>query len=469
MATTRLIPLHKGKRRTLMKALKDILDYAMNPLKTDGGRLVSSYECDPKTAAAEFFFSKGEYERITGRAQNADDDVIAYHIRQSFAHGEITPEEANEISYELAKSFTKGRNAFIVATHIDKEHIHSHIIFNSTNTDCARKFRNFKFSSFALRRVSDYICVKHSKSIIKKPKPSKGHYGTWLGDNKALSFKAQIKQKIDVALSKSPADFDDFLQMLSDDGCEVSRRGKHIRFRVPGQEQVTRMNTLGGEYTEAAIRNIITGKCDYAPRSTIQKSKRSDVNMLIDIEEKLRSGKGAGYEKWAKMFNLKQAAKTLIYLQENGLTDYAALEAKTAAAVDKFNTLADRIKELENSMNANADLQKHIINYAKTRAVYGEYRKAGYSKKYQSEHEAEILLHQASKTAFNNLGAKKLPTVSSLRAAYAPLLEEKKRTYKDYTAAKNAMRELLKVKGNADKLLEIEPQVSPHIETPGGR
>ncbi|MDR0851249.1 MAG: relaxase, partial [Clostridiales Family XIII bacterium] len=253
----------------------------------------------------------------------------------------------------------------------------------------------------------------------------------------------------------SPVDFDEFLRILADNGCEVSRRGKHIRFRVNSQKQVIRMDTLGGEYTEAAVRNCIA-EGDTSPRPTAKGYEKSDVNMLIDIEEKLRTGKGAGYEKWAKTFNLKQAAKTLIYLQEQGLTDYVSLEEKTAAAVGRFNALSDKIKELESKMTANADLQKHIINYAKTKAVYAEYRKAGYSKKFRAEHETEILLHQASKAAFDKLAVKKLPSVSSLRAAYTPLLEEKKRIYKDYTAAKKEMRDLLTIKANADKLLDID-------------
>ena len=210
MATTRLIPLHIGEGRTFSTAIEDIIDYVENPEKTDFGRLIYGYECDTRTADAEFTLAKRQYINRTGRKRGAD-DVIAYHFRQAFKPGEVTPEEANQIGRELAINLTKGKNAFIVCTHIDKHHIHNHIIVSSIDLDCSRKFRNFWGSAWALRRISDKLCLEHGLSIVEDPKPSRGHYGKWLGEsNKPLSFQNQIRLAIDKVLEQRPPTFEDF-------------------------------------------------------------------------------------------------------------------------------------------------------------------------------------------------------------------------------------------------------------------
>lgn len=192
MATTRLMPLHSGKGRSVAAALGRTTDYVKNPEKTDGGEWVTAYECNPGIVDQEFLFSKRRYAALTGR-ETRERDVIAYHLRQSFKPGEIGPAQANKIGYDLAMSLTKGRHAFIVCTHVDKSHIHSHIIFNSTSLDCTRKFKNFWGSSFAVRRISDTLCLENGVSVIENPKPSRGCYGTWLGDKKALTVRGKLK------------------------------------------------------------------------------------------------------------------------------------------------------------------------------------------------------------------------------------------------------------------------------------
>ena len=207
MATTRLMPLHTGKGRTVAEALGRTTDYVKNPEKTDGGELVSAYQCNPAIVDQEFLFSKRQYASITGRNQK-EHDVIAYHLRQSFKPGEITPELANKIGYDLAMSLTKGKHAFIVCTHVDKEHIHSHIVFNSTALDCTRKFRNFLGSSFTVRKISDLLCWENGLSVIENPKPSRGSYGSWLGE-KQPTVREQLERMIDAALVDYK-DFDSF-------------------------------------------------------------------------------------------------------------------------------------------------------------------------------------------------------------------------------------------------------------------
>ena len=231
MATTRIMPLHIGKGRTESRAISDIIDYVENPQKTDNGKLITGYGCDSRTADAEFLLAKRQYIAATGRVRGAD-DVIAYHVRQSFKPGEITPEEANRLGVEFAKRFTKGNHAFVVCTHIDKSHVHNHIIWSAVNADCDRKFRNFWGSTRAVRRLSDTICIENGLSIVEDPKPHGKSYNKWLGEQANPSHREQLRVMIDRALEQKPADFDALLKLLTEMGCEVSRRGKAIRLKA---------------------------------------------------------------------------------------------------------------------------------------------------------------------------------------------------------------------------------------------
>ncbi|MCG4611531.1 relaxase/mobilization nuclease domain-containing protein [Anaeromassilibacillus senegalensis] len=457
MATTRIMPLHIGKGRTESRAISDIIDYVANPQKTDNGKLITSYGCDSRTADAEFLLAKRQYIAATGRVRGTD-DVIAYHVRQSFRPGEITPEEANRLGIEFARRFTKGNHSFVVCTHIDKSHIHNHIIWSAVNMDCDRKFRNFWGSTRAVRRLSDTICIENGLSIVENPKPHGKSYNKWLGEQAKPSHREQLRVMIDRALEQKPADFDTLLQLLSEMGCEVSRRGKAIRLKAPGWKNVARMDDkLGAGYSETEIRAVLAGEKQHTPRKQpAPQAAPPRVNLLVDIQAKLQAGKGAGYARWAKVFNLKQMAQTLNCLSEHGLLDYADLETKTAETTAHYHELSDQIKAAEKRMAEIAVLRTHIVNYAKTRETYVAYRKAGYSRKFRQEHEEEILLHQAAKDAFNELNVKKLPTVKALQTEYAKLLADKKTAYAEYRQTRAAMRELLTVKNNVDRVLAME-------------
>jgi hypothetical protein len=450
MATTRIISMHMNKGKTIAQCLTDRTDYAKNPDKTDGGELISSYACDPKTADAEFLLSKRQYKTITGRTQ--ENDVIAYQIRQSFKPGEVTPEEANRLGYELASRFLKGKHAFIVCTHQDKSHVHSHIIFNSTTIDCKHKFRDFLGSGKAVARLSDTICLEHRLSIIEAPKLGNNSYNKWLGDKAKPSHRELLRAAIDGALAKKPEDFETFLKLMKSTGYEV-KRGAHIAFRSAGQKQNIRLRSLGEGYSEEGIRAVISGERIHAPRKKRITAAPEKANLLIDVQAKLDAGKGAGYAQWAKVFNLKQMAQTIIFLQEHKLTEYNELAAKTADATVRFNELSKQIKAAEKRMAEIAVLKTHIINYSKTRDVYSGYKAAGYSKKYLAEYESDIVIHKAAKKAFDELGMKKLPTVRSLQDEYAKLLTGKKSAYAEYRAARDEMKELLIHKNNIDHIL----------------
>lgn len=272
MATTRLIPHHISSGRTIAESMRDRFDYGQDPVKTLSGSLMRAYECDPMTADAEFLLTKAMYQAITGREQERDADVLCYQVRQSFPPGELSPQEALDIGYELAMRWTKGRHAFFVVSHADRPHPHVHIYYNSTALDCTRKFRNFFYSSFALRRLSDRVCLEHELSVIQNPKlHSKGkfrHYGEWLEANRKPSFKEQLRAAMDAALSEQPADLPAFLSLLEEAGIEVIHgRGGVLSFRLPGQERATRWrgSTLGDGYGPARWRRWTTAEnqsCD---------------------------------------------------------------------------------------------------------------------------------------------------------------------------------------------------------------
>ena len=445
------MPLHSGKGRTVAEALGRVTDYVENPEKTNGGDLVTAYQCNPSIADQEFLFSKRQYAAITGRNQG-ESDVIAYHLRQSFKPGEITPELANKIGYDLAMSLTKGKHAFIVCTHVDKHHIHSHIVFNSTAIDCAQKFRNFWRSSFAVRRISDMLCLENGLSVIAEPKPSRGSYGTWLGESKPPTIRGQLERMIDTALSQGCKDFDSFLAAMKAAGAEA-KRGKHLAFKIPNGKRFIRCDSLGEDYVEAAIMERIDRKRIIDPKA--KAATPTKPNMLIDIQARMQKINSPGFERWAKIFNLKEMAKTVIYLQENGLTDLGELEKACDAAVQKFNDLADQSKAASARMKDISELQKHIGAYGKTREIYAQYRKLTGRKreKFYEQHSSEITTCQAAKRYFDSLGLKKLPSMQSLKQEYAILKAENKKRYPEYKQAREKMIELLTAKNNIERIL----------------
>ena len=449
-----MLQRHANEGESIAEAIRDCLDYGKNPEKTEDGKYISSYECDPATVAAEFLLAKASYKAMTGREQKKGSDVLCYQIRQSFYPGEITPEEANRISYELAMRWTKGRHAFIVTTHTDKQHIHSHIYYNSTTLDCTRKFRNFWGSSFALRRLSDRLCLENGLSIVENPKPrSKGkfrNYGEWqAGQKKPLTYQDRLRAAIDTALAKKPADFPAFLSLIEQAGYEVKQRRGAISFRAPGQERFTRLrsDTLGEGYSETDIRAAMSGSRQRPGQP------RQKINLAIDIQSRLQ-GKGPGYERWAKVFNLKQMAAALAYLQDNGLTDYEQLEQKATAATERFHKLADQIKSTEAALHTNMELKAATVQYAKTRPVFEKYKASKYSKKFLAEHEADIELYRAACADFKAiLGGAKLPKMDTLKEEGRKLAEQKKKLYAEYRKAKADMQEVTTIKANIDYLL----------------
>jgi len=457
MAATRLIALHIGKGKTVAKALNDRLDYSQNPDKTEDRKYVSSYECDPETAAEEFALSKKEYYRLTGRTHS--NEVIAYQIRQSFKPGEITPEEANRVGYETAMRFTKGRHAFTVSTHIDRAHIHNHIIFNSTTLDNTHKFRNFLRSGLALEVVSNLVCLEHKLSIIR---PLPGDMSTSNRFKKRKTIREQIRRDVDSIMNGGAVSFEEILQGLKDNGYEI-KSGKHLSVKGKDQKRFIRMDSLGRGYSEVDLKENYKGITKNGKKKT--EKSRNDFAFLIDIQAKLRQGKGKGYENWAKVFNIKQTAQVLLFLQNAGISSYEELKQKAEHAAEEFNQHSTDIKTKEQQLTELQELKNAVITYHRTREVFSEYKASHYSNRYLETHREEIISYRSAQEIFKKHKINKLPRVNDLSAEYMRILSEKKEEYAAYKEKRQQMQELLKAQKNIETILNLKEEKGGTKET----
>lgn len=447
MAVTRIIPIRGSKGQSVIRSLTERTDYVKAPEKTENGSLVYAYGCTPQLVAAEFALSKRQYAQHTGRKAPG---VIAYHIRQSFKPGEITPEEANIVGRELAERFLKGKHAYIVCTHTDRRHIHNHIVFNSTTLDNAAKFNNFFNTSRAVARLSDLICLERNLSIISNPgRGTNTNYGHWLGDKKQPSHRDVLRAAIDDALARKPKTFDELIRLVRESGYRVSE-GKSVTFYKPRQKGI-KLHTLGAGYSEAELRAVIEGKAAHNPRG-----KRERASLLVDIQAKIAAGKGGGYAQWAKVFNVKQMAKTLLYLQEHGIKGREDLNTRADTASEKLSTLNERIKKIDARIAEITELRGQIVAYAKTRKSFDEYKASRYSRKFFDTHADEIERHRAAKRYFNAHGIEKLPKIKTLNAEFDALVVEKRAAYAEYRTIRNEQRELLVHRHNVETLLGEE-------------
>ena len=450
MAAVRLIALHASKGRSVARCLEDRTDYAKNPEKTQKGELVTAYGCDPITVDEEFMLQKRLYFQITGKAPRHD--VIAYQIRQSFKPGEITPEEANRLGHELAMRFTKGKYSFIVATHTDRAHVHSHIIFNSTSKDGTRKFKNFWYSGIALQHLSDLICLENGLSVITPAPYSEREKRTTFP--KRENIRTGICRDIDRILKEKPKDFTSFLKSMEAAGYEI-KAGKHTAVKGKNQKTFIRLDSLNEGYQEEDIREILSGTAQRSTKKSGYHQPRRSMNLLIDIQRKMQE-KGAGYARWATVYNLKQMSKTLLFLRDHKIDSLDHLHSVASEAAGKRDSLLASIQASEKRLAEIAALKKHIINYSKTRCTYEAYRKAGYSKKFFEAHREELTIHKAAKQAFDELGVRKIPKVKELSAEYAEILSGKKAAYAKYRKVRDEAQELAIAERNIASLYEAE-------------
>ena len=449
MAVTKIKPI----KSTLSKAL----DYIQNPDKTDDKMLVSSFGCSFETADIEFAFTLSQ---ALDKGNN-----LAHHLIQSFAPGEADYQTAHEIGRQLADAVTKGQHEYVLTTHIDKGHIHNHIIFCAVNFVDHHKYVSNKRSYYGIRNMSDRLCREHGLSVVTPGKGSKGKsYAEYQAEKTGTSWKGKLKIAVD-ALIPQVSSFEELLQRLQAAGYEI-KPGKYVSCRAPGQERFTRLKTLGADYTEEAIRERIEGK-----RTRPAKAPREQrgISLFIDIENSIKAQESRGYEQWAKIQNLKQAAKTLNFLTENKIEQYTDLTARIEEVAAESEQAADALKDVEKRLADMAVLIKNVTTYQKTKPVYDAYRKARNKDGYRADHERAIILHEAAAKALRaaQIGGK-LPNVAALQAEYATLEEQKEALYADYGKLKKKVKEYDVIKQNIDSIMRQGKEPERGKETERG-
>ena len=433
MAVTKIKPV----KSTLKKAL----DYIENPDKTDGKMLVSSFGCSPETADIEFAFTIAQ---ALDRGNN-----LAHHLIQSFAPGEVDYEKAHEIGKQLADAVTKGQYEYVLTTHIDKGHVHNHIIFCAVNFVDYHKYNSNERSYYGIRNMSDRLCRENGLSVVAPQKGGKGKsYAEYLAEKTGTSWKGKLKTAVD-GLIPQVSSFEELLSRLQAAGYEI-KPGKYVSCRAPGQERFTRLKTLGADYTEEAIRERIEGRRTRAAKAP---KRETGVSLLIDIENSIKAAQSRGYEQWAKIHNLKQAAKTLNFLTEHQISRYEDLTAKITEIQTESDKAGDALKEVEKRLADMAVLIKNVSTFQKTKPAYDTYRKARNKERYRAAHEGTVILHEAAAKALKAAGISKLPNLAALQAEYEKLQEQKEALRADYGKLKKQVREYDVIKQNIDSIL----------------
>lgn len=436
MAVTKIMPI----KSTLSKAL----DYIQNPDKTDEKMLVSSFGCSYETADIEFAFT---ISQALDKGNN-----VAHHLIQSFEPGEVDFKKAHEIGRQLADAVTKGQHEYVLTTHIDKGHVHNHIIFCAVNFVDHHKYVSNRRSYYGIRNMSDRLCRENGLSVVVPEKGRKGKsYIEYHADKTGASWKGRLKLAVD-ALIPQVSDFEELLSRLQAAGYEI-KRGKYISCCAPRQERFTRLKTLGPDYTEEAIKERIAGTRSRSAKAP--KQDRGGVSLLIDIENSIKAQQSAGYEHWAKIHNLKQAARTMNFLTEHKIEQYTQLTTRIAEITTASEQVAEYIKSVEKRLSSMAVLIKNVSTYQKTRPVYVASHKFGNPAKYRMEHESALILHEAAAKALKVAGITKLPDVAALQAEYAKLQAQKEALYADYRKLNNQVKEYQVIKKNIDSILSL--------------
>ena len=437
MAVTKI----KAIRGTLSKAIA----YILNPEKTDKKLLVSSYGCASETAAREFEWTRKLAEQ---KGMNPV-RIIARHVIQSFEIGEVTPELAHEIGKQFADEILGGKYEYVLTTHIDKDHVHNHLIFNAVDFVNYHAYKSYKRIYYDMREVSDRLCKENGLSVIP-PSQNKGMgYKEYTEAKRGTSWKQKLKQTID-RLVITAKDYDDFLRLMQEAGYEI-KTGKYISFRAEGQERFTRSKTIGENYTEERIKERIAGR---TPRRSQRQATPKGISLIGDIQERIRLIDSKGYEHKAKLTILKEAARPLNYLTENNLLQYADLEKKVEDVHSSYDRTGKELKGVEARLREVQPLIKNISNYQRLKPVYDAFQKAKDKPGFKAKHEAELVIFEAARSTLLAMqGDEKLPSLKTLQAEQQRLLEEQQRLYDERVKLKKEVKQIETIKSNVDTFL----------------
>ena len=437
MAVTKI----KAIRGTLSKAIA----YILNPEKTDEKLLVSSYGCASETAAREFEWTR----RIAEQKGMNPVRIIARHVIQSFEIGEVTPELAHEIGKQFADEILGGKYEYVLTTHIDKDHVHNHLIFNAVDFVDYHAYKSYKRIYYDMREVSDRLCKENGLSVIP-PSQNKGmSYKEYTEAKRGTSWKQKLKQTID-RLVITAKDYDDFLRLMQEAGYEI-KPGKYISFRAEGQDRFTRSKTIGENYTEERIKERIAGR---TPRRSQRQTTPRGISLIGDIQERIRLIDSKGYEHKAKLTILKEAARTLNYLTDNNLLQYADLEKKVEDVHSSYDRTGKELKGVEARLREVQPLIKNISNYQRLKPVYDAFQKAKDKPGFKAKHEAELVIFEAARSTLLAMqGDEKLPSLKTLQAQQQRLLDEQQRLYDERAKLKKEVKQIETIKSNVDTFL----------------
>ena len=419
--------------------------YILNPEKTDEKLLVSSYGCASETAAREFEWTR----KIAEQKGMNPVRIIARHVIQSFEIGEVTPELAHEIGKQFADEILGGKYEYVLTTHIDKDHVHNHLIFNAVDFVDYHAYKSYKRIYYDMREVSDRLCKENGLSVIP-PSQNKGmSYKEYTEAKRGTSWKQKLKQTID-RLVITAKDYDDFLRLMQEAGYEI-KTGKYISFRAEGQERFTRSKTIGENYTEERIKERIAGR---TPRRSQRQTTPKGISLIGDIQERIRLIDSKGYEHKAKLTILKEAARTLNYLTENNLLQYADLEKKVEDIHSSYDRTGKELKGVEARLREVQPLIKNISNYQRLKPVYDAFQKAKDKPGFKAKHEAELVIFEAARSTLLAMqGDEKLPSLKTLKAEQAQLFEEQERLYAERNRLKKEAKQIETIKSNVDTFL----------------
>ena len=419
--------------------------YILNPEKTDEKLLVSSYGCASETAAREFEWTR----KIAEQKGMNPVRIIARHVIQSFEIGEVTPELAHEIGKQFADEILGGKYEYVLTTHIDKDHVHNHLIFNAVDFVDYHAYKSYKRIYYDMREVSDRLCKENGLSVIP-PSQNKGMgYKEYTEAKRGTSWKQKLKQTID-RLVITAKDYDDFLRLMQEAGYEI-KPGKYISFRAEGQERFTRSKTIGENYTEERIKERIAGR---TPRKSQRQTTPKGISLIGDIQERIRLIDSKGYEHKAKLTILKEAARTLNYLTENNLLQYADLEKKVEDVHSSYDRTGKELKGVEARLREVQPLIKNISNYQRLKPVYDAFQKAKDKPGFKAKHEAELVIFEAARSTLLAMqGDEKLPSLKTLKAEQAQLFEEQERLYAERNRLKKEAKQIETIKSNVDTFL----------------
>ena len=419
--------------------------YILNPEKTDEKLLVSSYGCASETAAREFEWT----QKIAEQKGMNPVRIIARHVIQSFEIGEVTPELAHEIGKQFADEILGGKYEYVLTTHIDKDHVHNHLIFNAVDFVNYHAYKSYKRIYYDMREVSDRLCKENGLSVIP-PSQNKGMgYKEYTEAKRGTSWKQKLKQTID-RLVITAKDYDDFLRLMQEAGYEI-KTGKYISFRAKGQERFTRSKTIGENYTEERIKERIAGR---TPRRSQRQTTPKGISLIGDIQERIRLIDSKGYEYKAKLTILKEAARTLNYLTENNLLQYADLEKKVEDVHSSYDRIGKELKGVEARLREVQPLIKNISNYQRLKPVYDAFQKAKDKPGFKAKHEAELVIFEAARSTLLAMqGDEKLPSLKTLQAEQAQLFEEQERLYAERNRFKKEAKQIETIKSNVDTFL----------------